>query len=285
MQSHKKRSHAKVSTMRHSKHGNEGKDEHGALLLRGLGVTVPVPNSLPLLHLSRYWTYVVGNRLRFTAESRATSQRKAVEDFCQMGVLGQSLASLSDGSLIEVSMPFEHEAIGWECRTCPWESLLSLATKVLRKPYQHLTVVRHLRPRLKATPRPSPASLLVVVSASGKLREYFDFSREFQLIQNSFAARFRSDRLFRLNDPSLSDLKAWVAQRTPDIIHLAGIDAHQKATLLAEPDDPLRRDGFVLRDERGKLRRSTLRPWARSSPSGGTHHAWCRSTATIRGHV
>ena len=167
----------------------------------------------------------------------------------------KSLEALLKGNIVEVSVPFEREKKMWECRVIPWEGFLRLATKSQRRGDQPFTVVRELRRKVAplATGRAIPETLLLVVSAPRRLGEIFDFSVEERVVIDAlrFPVENGNSRVQKLTNPTVDELADVVAEFRPDIIHLAGVDAHQAAALLKWPEDPLRHDGFVLRGKDG----------------------------------
>lgn len=217
--------------------------------LRGpTGEPVLLSDHAPLELVYRYWTYVVANRLRISEDNRAELQRRALRDLQTLGVSTLDLTRLAGSGIVEVSVPYWREAEGWAARVCPWESILSLATKPLRKPDQHLTVVRHLRCTggiAARAPRP-PERVLIVVSAPGKLRNFFDFEGECELVKSAFLRRVADEHIRRINNPTLDELTEAVGSFRPDVIHLAGIDSHQAAALLRTSDEG-KFDGYMLR--------------------------------------
>lgn len=221
-----------------------------------------------------YWTHVLANRARFTEDSRATLQERAIGD---LGALGTpDFVQLLPSNVLEVSIPFENEETMWPARVCPWEGLLRFATKSFRDPDQPLVVVRELRRSTPvhetARPPAPPQTLLLVVSAPGELSELFEFSLESRIVTSALhfapedAARFR-----QLVDPSLEELARTVEEFRPEVIHLAGIDSHQSAALLQLPEDPRRFDGYVLRGPGGQPVSISAEPLAAALTASGKH--------------
>jgi hypothetical protein len=210
------------------------------------GFSVPVRAEAPLGELAYYWNYVVQNRQRYSESSHKTLRKQSQVAFERMGVSINALEEFARRGVVEVRIPYQSEAIGWEARIMPWESLLSLGTKEWRKD-RHLVVVRHLddtRPRPPAPAPPISGTILFVASAPGRLDDAFSFENEYRLV----SAAVRGDHeVDRLNSPTPTVLSDKIRTSKPAIIHLSGFDAHQGGTLI--PGLEPKFDGFLLADE------------------------------------
>src|SRR5579859_7032582 len=78
------------------------KQEQGVILRARMNVSVPVPTTAPLKQLSRYWTYVLSNRLRVTDESRPNIQKRALNDLENLGVSPEQIQTLAGTNILEV---------------------------------------------------------------------------------------------------------------------------------------------------------------------------------------
>ena len=135
-----------------------------------------------------------------------------------------AITELAKARIIEVSIPYSKEKVGWEARVLPWEYLITAATSSKRQG-QPLTIIRHLDCGRISDGR-TPESLLMVVSAPGKVRETSNFGAERDVVRAALS--LKSER--SLND-SAKEVSAKIRQLSPDIIHLAGIDTHQGLNL------------------------------------------------------
>ncbi|MDX2043490.1 MAG: hypothetical protein SF097_19895 [Acidobacteriota bacterium] len=135
-----------------------------------------------------------------------------------------AIAELAKARIIEVSIPFIKEKIGWEARVLPWEYLITAATSAKRQG-QPLTIIRHLDCSRTPGGR-TPESLLMVVSAPGKVRETSNFGAERDMV--SAALGLKGERSLNDSPVEVSDK---IRQLSPDIVHLAGVDTHQGVSL------------------------------------------------------
>lgn len=243
------------------------------IVLRNPAVKVPVRHLDAVQPVSTYWTHVLANRARFTDDSRATLQERAKEDLRTLGA--EDFTTLMPAQTLEVSIPFEKEDRLWAARVCPWEGLLRFATRGLRQPDQPLVVVRELRRTTPApaAPRTSPSAgtLLLVVSAPGRVGDVFDFTLEERVVTSALRLTSDDPRFLKLRNPTLEELAAAVQSFRPEVIHLAGVDAHQGAALLQQPQDPQRHDGYLLRGPGDKPWSVEAEPLANALTAAGTH--------------
>ncbi len=135
-----------------------------------------------------------------------------------------AITELAKARIIEVSIPYTKEKVGWEARVLPWEYLITAATSAKRQG-QALTIIRHLDCGRTFDGR-TPESLLMVVSAPGKVRETANFGAERDVVGAALGVKGERS----LND-NPDEAGAKIRQRSPDIIHLAGIDTHQGLNL------------------------------------------------------
>ncbi|MEO5618927.1 MAG: hypothetical protein ABIS67_14255 [Candidatus Eisenbacteria bacterium] len=186
------------------------------------------------------WSYRLRNRLRWKdrPEMRARLADECLDTLLKIGIDEEKLRSISKASLIEVAIPWQQEAAGWEARIFPWEFVLSNATRKLGRSGK-LTVIRQLDRRARAAPPrpaydPAKSKVLFVESAPGILRDEYDFDAEREMVQATLGIRGKNFVL--LKDPTLLELESCVKDETPDLIHLAGFDTHQAFALLKEFD-------------------------------------------------
>ncbi len=190
------------------------------------------------------WRSVVRNRRRWAdvKRSRDEKDQMAVAQLLLLGFERDELRQLAEARLIEVSIPFADEQVGWEARVFPWEYVLTAAARGMR-PAASPTVVRHLDCGAGAAAQ-KPERLLFVENAPGKLSEAFSFGAERRLVMASLG--------LKKNDLSRKETRAALQKRVertaPDVIHLAGFDSHQAAMLGAVPAGELR-DGYLVAGE------------------------------------
>jgi hypothetical protein len=193
--------------------------------------------------------YIVRNRRRWA--DREDTLRKLSEDTSAMlasrlGVSEAMLRAIAAAGIVEVEVPYEKEAEGWEGRIMPWEYALSGATR----PHRYgrpLTVFRRLlQPNGPATPPMAPGRLLFVETAPCGLREGYTFDYERKLVQDALGAGVE---MRKAQDPTRGELEAIVREFAPDVIHVTGFDNHQGLTFLDRTRDERRKDGVLLRAE------------------------------------
>jgi hypothetical protein len=212
------------------------------------------------------WRSIVRNRRRW-ADAKQTRDEKDQTAYAQLLMLGlgeKELQRIAAARIIEVAIPFEGETLGWEARIIPWEYLLSAATRKIR-PTGRLTVVRYLKRRQRATEARKPASVLYVESAPGRLSNEYNFSTERRLVQSSLdPLKFQ---LFK--NPAARLLEDTIAKENPDVIHLAGFDAHQWTNLFSQEPAEVR-DGYLMAGERNDIEIVAAEDLARMLTAGKT---------------
>jgi hypothetical protein len=162
----------------------------------------------------------------------------------KLGIDEDRQKEIGNGSCVEIDIPYRAESLGWELRIFPWEFLLFTATVKYRT--GPLIVVRHLRRdgQDQEADR-TPKTCMVVESAPGDLNKY-SFASERRLVETNLSL----DKVECAPNPTLEQLTQTIRQSKPDVIHLAGIDAHQGRQLL-EVDDTNGWDGYFLADVKG----------------------------------
>lgn len=136
------------------------------------------------------------------------------------------IKDLARAEVIEVSIPYTSENVGWAARLFPWENALSIVTR--RHRTKQLVVVRHLNvanrdqaplPVLGPDPK-----VMVIHSSPGELSGKNDFRSETALVKFKLAP---SDANFTVMDtPSQAEADAQIKAVQPDVVHLAVLDAH-----------------------------------------------------------
>ena len=212
------------------------------------------------------WRSIVRNRRRW-ADAKQTRDEKDQTAYAQLLMLGlteKELQRIAAARIIEVAIPFESETIGWEARIIPWEYLLSAATRKIR-PTGRLTVVRHLDRKNRVLDERKPASVLYVESAPGKLNSEYNFSTERRLVESSLdSLKFR---LFK--DLTAGLLEKTISQESPDVVHLAGFDAHQWSSLMSQ-ESADNRDGYLMAGEKNDIEIVSAETLARALNAGKT---------------
>ena len=196
-----------------------------------------------LQELAMRWSYKLRHRSRWITkrDARANIAQEARNDLRNQGIDAKQLRTIAKSEIVEVSIPFEKEEIGWEARIMPWEYLLSAATREVRKG-ESLTVVRHLHKGRSSNRIPEPKMLAIVEAAPGVLHDEFDFTAEKRIIKRTlYPLAVRA-----IDNPSPADLRAQIEKISPDVIHLTGIDTRLGNRLLKRREEPF--DGIYLFD-------------------------------------
>ena len=207
------------------------------------------------------WTYIIRNRERWNdLPSTAQEQgQRALNDLLGLGVPEAALDSIALEGIAEVIIPFESEDKGWEARIFPWEYLVAGATRQ-RRQGKPLTVVRHLQVGRTVSRHVTPAKVLFVESAPGKLRDAFSFDTERELVHAGLRLKEPQSPIV---NPTLEQLATLVGSFKPDVVHVSGFDSHQGLRLLAQEDgdgDPPPEneeaesvfDGYLMRNAAGR---------------------------------
>jgi hypothetical protein len=175
------------------------------------------------------WSYVARNRERWRADGPDPAQASdgPLKDYLSPGALDR----IARAEIVEVSLPWSPvESEGWEYRVFPWEYALSAVTRTRRT--HSLTIVRHLRVEPTIV---DPAVRLdraaTVECAPGRLAQFYDTRLEGDMMLQAlgFEPAKAKDRL---RDPTLDDLRRWIRDAQPSLLHLAGVDTHQAIALL-----------------------------------------------------
>jgi hypothetical protein len=179
--------------------------------------------------------YKVRNRRRWTAEDETdTLGDSSLTEVLDLPALQQ----IAKAGIVEVSVPWsdeEGDAWGWPARIMPWEFVLSRATRPYRdKP---LTVIRRVElGAARRTARGLFDSVMLVESAPSALNEMYDLTQETRLVRGSLGLPDNDARVHVLSQPDDRRLREAVTEFTPSLVHWAGFDTHQAASLLPRPD-------------------------------------------------
>ena len=216
------------------------------------------------------WSQIVKNRERWrtTSGTGLDLANESREVFRSLGLGDDFLRAVAVAGVVEVSIPFTSEDVGWEARIFPWEALLSVATKPWRD-FHSLYVVRHLVWSGEADQRSDGNGLLYVESIPAALRNW-NFDSERQRVDSGLAEKF--PKTWSFNDTRNAIIQT-IAEVRPGLIHVAGFDTWQGAALLGLPYTKERRDGLMLCGDSGEpdeingetlfdfLRDIPVRPW------------------------
>ena len=214
------------------------------------------------------WNYIVSKRLRLTAKpvgAGLNELERLVADYLRDDPEEPNehfIRDLAHAEVIEVSIPYDQEEIGWSARLFPWENALSIITRRYRQ--RSLVVVRHLdvaKAKNVVNAQTAPTSVLVVRSTPGDLARDYDFRSESALVK--FQLDCDDGNFTDLDTPTQKETEAAVSQRKPDVIHLAVLDTH--GISISEPNflrgawtspahELEKREGIVLRGESNPYR-------------------------------
>lgn len=178
------------------------------------------------------WALSVRNRRRW---SNSSDRIKALADDAAALVVSmigdEGLKQLALAGFAQVVVPFRNRDSGWESRIMPWEFLLTSATRALRND-RPLIVCRQLAyDQAHGPPSKGSGVVLYVESQPGALRGAYSFASERALAHATLCgpagAKAATYTLKELTQPTRASLAAAVAKYQPEIVHLAGFDAHQ----------------------------------------------------------
>ncbi|MFN0123667.1 MAG: hypothetical protein ACKV2V_24465, partial [Blastocatellia bacterium] len=214
-----------------------------------------IRSSPQLQSLAIQLSYVASNRRRWAATDKARRElyETSEKHLIGLGISRDQVREMAEAEIVEVSIPWKDERIGWEARILPWEFLLSSATKIYRQGRKML-VTRHLDQGGKFTRTDATSHTpLLVESAPPPLDREYTFGYERKLVQ----AHLGLERLDAVQNPTRQQLRELALSQKPQIIHIAGIDAHQGWRLLQQEDPTLLantekvRDGLFLTSDEG----------------------------------
>lgn len=213
--------------------------------LRGASYSISLPEDFQSTAI--YWgQYVLRIRGRWSQDESASQivQDRCIELLKKLGIDDDRQKEIGYSGCVEIDIPYRAESLGWELRIFPWEFLLFTATAKYRP--GPLAVVRHVcREGEGGDAVQTPKTCMVVESAPGELNQY-SFASERRLVETNL----NLTKVTCAPNPTLEQLTQTIQQSTPDVIHLAGIDAHQGRQLLGF-DDSDGWDGYFLADAKG----------------------------------
>jgi len=220
-------------------------DTQGVNIRSAKGKTYPIILPPDFESIASYWgQYVLRNRSRWSQDESAsqTVQDRCIELLNEIGINEDQQKEIGSSDCIEINIPYVAENLGWELRIFPWEFVLFTATVKYRT--GPLIVVRHVsRDGQRVDAVQTPKSCMVVESAPGKLDQY-SFASERRLVETNLSL----EKVTCPPNPTLEQLTETIKQSKPDVIHLAGIDAHQGRQLLGLDDTNEWDDGYFLAD-------------------------------------
>lgn len=227
-------------------------------------------SSKQLQQAAMKWSYVVRNRRRWSEGNEARNElaQQAQTELKKYGFKDAHFQEIMAADLIEVSVPFETERKGWEVRVFPWEFMLTAAAPAPRR--QPLTIVRHLAcAGRQALGAPSAVKLLLVESLPRALRDKYSLKTESRLVRAKLKKSLASDSE-PLPDPTRDKLRDTVSSEQPHLIHLAGFDTRQAASLMSLASEDVWEDRYLLADPYGNPDPVGPQDLARILTAGGT---------------
>ena len=204
------------------------------------------------------WTYVLQNRNRWRNDE---AYQKKLADKCyaelqEFGLSETQLQELALQPLVEVSIPYVQEDYGWEARTLPWEFLIAEGTRRVGR-RNDIAVIRHLNRKSSVRKiRETPKHLAFVTGSVGPIGQYFDFSREQNLVCRGVypdALTLDAAHGFQnIRNPDLQSLADSLEKSTAEIVHVSGVDTHQAESMFAIRSRQDSIDGMVLQEKEGR---------------------------------
>ncbi|MEO1524923.1 MAG: hypothetical protein AAFX06_05775 [Planctomycetota bacterium] len=217
------------------------------ILRTGEAEVCRIPCGQKLQAFSMRWNYVIRqrNRWAFDPDARSRQVDRLQQDLAEIGVTPKHLGKLS--GIVEVGIPDSSETDVWEARILPWEYILAAASNPYRDDAPIL-VVRNLMLERPAS-RIEPKTYAIVETAPGELARHVDFSAERSMVQGSLPQLDAVGDVIK--DPTEELLAELLAQGSPDVIHVTGVDNRSGRQLL-EQDLTGLRDGLFLATSSGE---------------------------------
>jgi hypothetical protein len=217
-------------------------DDAGRVFIRSPWETIAEIPFHRLTRPARVWPQILRNRDRWKdlGPDAFDLAERVRDDLASMGLTDGQLEAIADAGLVEVGMPYREEETGWEARVFPWEAILSAATKPMRGD-QPLCVVRHLRIDAPDARDFAGKTAMYVESVPRDLRSW-NFDGERGRVRGNLKGYELSDAIDLTRDEMIKRLQA----EQPGVIHVAGFDTWQGATLLNLPYSKGRRDGLMM---------------------------------------
>jgi hypothetical protein len=240
------------------------------------------------------WNYIVSKRLRLTAGpvgAGLDELERLVADYLRddsQETNEHFIGELARAEVIEVSIPYESEEVGWAARLFPWENALSIITRRHRQ--RSLVVVRHLdvlKQNIVARRGIGLVSAMVVRSTPGDFAQNYDFRSESALVK--FRLGCDDNAFTDLETPTRDTMAATIKAKKPDVIHLAVLDTH--GVSISQPDllrgawtnaanEKERREGIILRGDSTPYRAVDPEETGNLVTDGGKHCPLLVSYAT-----
>jgi hypothetical protein len=192
----------------------------------------------PSVELALRWAYIVRNRRRWRGHSRMMADRcrTLLRDDLEGG--DSLLNAIAAGGRVLVYLP-PSKGQNPDERTFPWEYVISAASGQRENPIVVIRVVRREMLRNYGA-----RGLLFVETSPPKLVDHYEYLIERDMVTRGFAS------VDVLKNPWERDLSKKVGRMRPEVVHLAGIDAHQGVQLLRARrdwrDQPAPNDGLWL---------------------------------------
>jgi hypothetical protein len=225
--------------------------------LEGRVLVEPVTRDAPVERLAQEWAYILRSRKRWVDDHaiRRWFRDRAIDDLERLGVSREYVERMASCKHIEV------ELVDWNrndptanrmheaAADLPWEYLLSAATRAVGR-FDSILITRLFKNNTIAQIAPSPARVLFIESAPGRIEDEFDFEPERERIQAAVnpdtPAAGATRKLHIAATQSVSQLSKTVRDGKWDAIHVTGLDTHQMAWVFED---------FYDRDHRADLKR------------------------------
>lgn len=224
-----------------------GVAQHTVTIRSMEGAIYPITLPPDFQSTASYWgQYVLRIRRRWSQDESAseTVQDRCIQLLEKLGINDDQQKEIGSSGCVEIDIPYRAEDLDWELRIFPWEFLLFTAT--VRYRTGPLIVVRHMCRNGQGNDAvQKPKTCMVVESAPGKLDQY-SFASERRMVETNLSL----DKVKCPPNPRLEQLIETIKQSKPDVVHLAGIDAHQGRQLLGL-NDANEWDGYFLADAKG----------------------------------
>jgi hypothetical protein len=183
---------------------------------------------LPAKLVTDHFLALLRNRhlWRDVGEAMKSMGQKCRNVLAHLGMSDSDVDVLAAVGVIQVVIDAE---LPEHCREFPWEFTIAEATRTARHSASDLNrefcVVRHWP--IVAHAR-TPSSVLVVESAPGRIGNEYDFESERKIVTTSLGLRV----IDPLVNPDLAQLRRTLRSKSPDVVHLTGVDGIQGAKLL-----------------------------------------------------
>jgi hypothetical protein len=195
------------------------------------------------------WSYIAYNRLRWQRSEEVCDEfaERCAELLEEFGVTDDVLSALAAEEIIEVGIPWDER--NYAPRVMPWEFIVGQAlTAWDASPFitRHLQVPRRTGAQRRSRRQPSRA--LVAIGAQAQLEGQYSFESEIGLVTRLFPSAEEE-----WYDFTIEELAEIVSRKSPDIIHLGGVDNHQGTELFGTLKKT-QFDGMVFSDPEGDVK-------------------------------